>query len=256
MKQTKHFGLIGKNIAYSRSPQLHSELFAEAGRHDCRYSLIDLPDTAALLRFMTAKAEHFIYTGLNVTIPYKVEIIPFLSELDEKARDIGSVNTVAFQVKNGALYSKGYNTDYTGFVQSLAHYQIDVSGKHAVILGTGGVSRAIAAALTDRGADRITYVSTSPASDRMSGILSYEAFKQTAASYAIIVNCTPKGLYDLGLFEPMQKGVLTASLLYDLMYVPEKTQFVEAAEALGIRAVNGSFMLQAQAKAAQAIWFG
>lgn len=255
MPQIKNFGLIGKNISYSRSPEMHSRLFAEAGRDHCRYSLIDLPDTAALERFFNTNAHTPQYRGLNVTIPYKVAVIPYLDELDDKARAIGSVNTIVFDSQNGVLRSKGYNTDYTGFVRSLAHYQIDVAGKSAVILGTGGVSRAVSAALTDLGVRQITFVSASAAPDEAGRTISYEAFRQIKQSYDLMINCTPKGLYDLDLFTPLQNGVLTVHNIYDLMYVPEKTQFVEAAERLGIRAVNGAYMLQAQAQAAHAIWF-
>lgn len=255
MSKIKYFGLVGKNIGYSQSPTIHNRFFAEAGRKNCCYTLIDIPDSTALYMFYKKQMENFTYSGINVTIPYKIEIMPFLDSIEENARYIGSVNTVSFRKDNNVLVSTGYNTDYTGFVESLSHYEIDVKGKSAVILGTGGVSRAITKALIDLGIGELVFVSTSPARYAAVQIMSYHEFMASERSFDILVNCTPKNPVTLQLYSSFSKGRIQTDLIYDLNYTQAPGDFISTAEALNIRGINGLYMLEAQARAAQDIWF-
>lgn len=229
MDKQKRCGLIGEKLGHSFSPAIHGKLA------DYEYKLYELsPEQVG--PFLEKKE----YDGLNVTIPYKKTVIPYCDELTEAARSIGSVNTIVKR-SDGTLL--GHNTDYDGFMWLLKNAGADVKGKKAVVLGTGGASVTVQAALRDMGASPVVVISRS-------GEDNYENLDRHADA-KILVNATPVGMYpktgvspvDLGLF-PALEGV------FDVVYNPAKTQLLLEAEKRGIPCANGLGMLVAQAKSA------
>ena len=227
-------GLLGRKLGHSYSPQIHNLL------GDYSYVLFE-KEPEELENFL----KNGDFSGLNVTIPYKKEVIPYLSELSPTAKKMGCVNTV-LRRSDGTLY--GHNTDYFGFTSLVRHAGLSVVGKKVLVLGSGGASNTAVAALKDLGA--------SPVVISRSGENNYQnLYRHTDA--AAIVNTTPVGMYpntgdspiDLGLF-PHLEGVL------DVIYNPARTQLLLDAEKLGIPRENGLWMLVAQAKEAAEVFTG
>ena len=227
-------GLLGRKLGHSYSPQIHNLL------GDYSYVLFE-KEPEELENFL----KNGDFSGLNVTIPYKKEVIPYLSELSPTAQKMGCVNTV-LRKSDGTLY--GHNTDYFGFTSLVRHAGLSVAGKKVLVLGSGGASNTAAAALKDLGA--------SPVVISRSGENNYGNL-HLHRDAAAIVNATPVGMYpntgvspiDLALF-PHLEGVL------DVIYNPARTQLLLDAENLGIPRENGLWMLVAQAKEAAEVFAG
>ena len=227
-------GLLGRKLGHSYSPQIHNLL------GDYSYVLFE-KEPEELENFL----KNGDFSGLNVTIPYKKEVIPYLSELSPTAQKMGCVNTV-LRKSDGTLY--GHNTDYFGFTSLVRHAGLSVAGKKVLVLGSGGASNTAAAALKDLGA--------SPVVISRSGENNYGNL-HLHRDAAAIVNATPVGMYpntgvspiDLALF-PHLEGVL------DVIYNPARTQLLLDAEKLGIPRENGLWMLVAQAKEAAEVFAG
>ena len=227
-------GLLGRKLGHSYSPQIHNLL------GDYSYVLFE-KEPEELENFL----KNGDFSGLNVTIPYKKEVIPYLSELSPTAQKMGCVNTV-LRRSDGTLY--GHNTDYLGFTSLVRHAGLSVTGKKVLVLGSGGASNTAAAALKDLGA--------SPVVISRSGENNYGNL-HLHRDAAAIVNATPVGMYpntgvspiDLALF-PHLEGVL------DVIYNPARTQLLLDAEKLGIPRENGLWMLVAQAKEAAEVFTG
>lgn len=227
-------GLLGRKLGHSYSPQIHNLL------GDYSYVLFE-KERSELGNFL----ENGDFSGLNVTIPYKKEVIPYLSELSPTAKKMGCVNTV-LRRSDGTLY--GHNTDYFGFTSLVRHAGLSVTGKKVLVLGSGGASNTAVAALKDLGA--------SPVVISRSGENNYGNL-HLHRDAAAIVNATPVGMYpntgvspiDLKLF-PHLEGVL------DVIYNPARTQLLLDAEKLGIPRENGLWMLVAQAKEAAEVFTG
>lgn len=225
-------GLLGRKLGHSYSPQIHSHLA------DYSYSLFE-KEPEELESFLKSGD----FKGLNVTIPYKKDVIPFLDELSPTAKRLGAVNTVVRR-EDGSLI--GHNTDYFGFCSMVAKSGLKVSGKKVLVLGSGGASNTAVAAMQELGAEVIII---SRSGENNYGNLHLHA------DAAVIVNTTPVGMYpntgvspiDLDLF-PKLEGVL------DVVYNPARTQILLDAEARGLIAMNGLWMLVAQAKES-AEWF-
>lgn len=227
-------GLLGRKLGHSYSPQIHGLLGSYS------YSLFEKEpeDVEDFLR-------NGDFTGINVTIPYKKTVLPYLDELSPVARKMGCVNTIVRR-SNGRLY--GHNTDYFGFVSLVHHSKIPVSGKKVLVLGSGGASNTVVHALTDLGA--------LPVVISRSGENNYQNLSRHADA-AVIVNTTPVGMYpqtgvsplDLQQF-PHLEGVL------DVVYNPARTQLLLDAEKLGLPNENGLWMLVAQAKEAAEYFTG
>ena len=227
-------GLLGRKLGHSYSPQIHNLL------GDYSYVLFE-KEPEELENFL----RNGDFSGLNVTIPYKKEVIPYLSELSPTAKKMGCVNTV-LRRSDGTLY--GHNTDYFGFTSLVRHAGLSVAGKKVLVLGSGGASNTAVAALKDLGA--------SPVVISRSGENNYGNL-HLHRDAAAIVNATPVGMYpntgvspiDLALF-PHLEGVL------DVIYNPARTQLLLDAEKLGIPRENGLWMLVAQAKEAAEVFTG
>ena len=229
MDKKKRCGLIGEKLGHSFSPAIHGKLA------DYEYKLYEL-SPEQLGPFLEKKE----YDGLNVTIPYKKTVIPYCDELTDAARSIGSVNTIVKR-PDGTLL--GHNTDYDGFMWLLKNAGAQVKGKKAVVLGTGGASVTVQAALRTLGASPVIVVSRS-------GEDNYENISRHSDA-KILVNATPVGMYPNTGVSPVDLDTFTAlEGVFDVVYNPAKTQLLLEAEKRGIPCANGLGMLVAQAKAA------
>lgn len=245
-KELRHFGLLGKNISYSFSAGYFTEKFKQLDLDNHSYVNFDLQNIEEIKNVLAQDKD---IVGFNITIPYKEAIIPFLTEIDPKAKEIGAVNTVKI-TKNGL---KGYNTDVYGFYKSIEPF-IKSHHKKALILGTGGASKAVKHALIDLGLE-IQFVSRTASENK----LSYEMLtKQVMEQHQVIVNCSPIGTFPNTEAKPAipYEFLTEGHLVFDLIYNPPKTAFMKYAEANGATAVNGSKMLELQAEKAWEIWNG
>ncbi|MGE5629571.1 MAG: shikimate dehydrogenase [Caulobacteraceae bacterium] len=238
------YGLIGEKLGHSFSPQIHSEIFKKLGIEG-EYKLFELKEDELKPAVLGYKGQGI--KGLNVTVPYKIRIMDCLDIISTEAEKIGAVNTIS--LVNGVL--TGYNTDYSGFGMSLARSRVEVNGKSAVILGTGGVSKAVAQYLMDNGAKSITYVSRNP----VGGAKGYDELEGLKGD--MIINCTPCGMYPKVDVSPVSYDILEGfNTAIDMIYNPEETMFLKQARENGLKTVNGLYMLVGQAVAAQEIWNG
>jgi shikimate dehydrogenase len=245
-KKNKIFGLLGKNISYSFSRGYFAKKFEVLDLKKHEYKNFDIQDIADFPFII--KKELFL-KGMNVTIPYKEEIIQHLDILDKTAKEIGAVNTIKF-TKRGNL--KGYNTDVVGFENSISPY-LNAHHKFALILGTGGASKAVAYALK-KNKIQYKFVSRNPFGKEQ---ISYEDLtKDVVSKYHVIVNCTPIGTSpDIHLSPNIPYQFLTAQhLLFDLIYNPEISAFLAKGKEKGASIKNGYEMLEMQAEESWRIW--
>lgn len=242
----RRFGLIGFPLGHSFSKKYFTEKFLLEGI-DARYDLYELK---SLDEFTELKVSENL-CGLNVTIPYKQQIIPFLDEMDETAAEIGAVNVIKFIRNGNDLKLKGYNSDAIGFLQSIRPYLKPHHNK-ALILGTGGASLAFDYILRKLGIETI-FVSRTPAE----GQLSYSDLSETVLNeYPIILNASPVGTFpDVERCPDIPYQYLTSRhLLFDAVYNPAETLFLQKGKAQGTTVLNGEGMLTGQAEAAWKIW--
>lgn len=245
------YGLIGKELSYSLSPLIHKTIMKHAGLSGC-YNIFevkpdDLKAAAEGLRALSAK-------GVNVTIPYKTEIMQYIDEISENAKAIGAVNTL--HINDGKI--KGFNTDYDGFKMNLDKAKIEVKGNSFTILGSGGAAKAIIKVLTDNEALSVSIVvrDKSKIADCFKNhkIYTYEQISEIEDTYCVI-NCTPVGTWpdtdrcavDEGFIKRFENAV-------DLIYNPKKTKLLKICEKNSINHINGFYMLIGQAIRAQEIW--
>jgi shikimate dehydrogenase len=240
----KKFGLVGKNIDYSFSRKYFSEKFKNDNLNNYEYVNFDIPDIFEFSKVI--KTENIV--GLNVTIPYKQAVIPFLDAVSKKAKKIGAVNTITVD-KNGK--TKGYNTDWYGFKKSIAQ-NIRPDHKKALILGTGGSSKAVAFALKKLKIE-VTFVSRTKT---RKGFQYADLSQKILSEYQIIINCTPLGTSpNVDICPEIPYEFLTKDqLVFDLIYNPEKTLFLQKSEQQGAMIQNGKEMLVFQAEKAWEIW--
>ncbi|MCX7547141.1 shikimate dehydrogenase [Xanthomarina sp. F1114] len=240
------FGLLGKNISYSFSREYFKNKFKDEGILNASYENFDIQN---IEEFPSILSKHSTLKGLNVTIPYKESIIPFLDEIDEKAAKIGAVNTIKI-LDNGKL--KGYNTDYFGFSKSLEP-QLQSFHKNALILGTGGASKAIEFALKELKIET-SFVSRSASKETA---FTYNSLsKIDIENHLIIINCTPLGTYpDIEACPNILYQAITKShILFDLIYNPQETKFLSFGKEKNATCINGLDMLIYQANKAWEIW--
>lgn len=234
----RHYGIIGYPLHHSFSAKYFNGKFATSNI-DAEYSLYPLNElTGERVNELMRSLD-----GMNVTLPYKQAIIPYLDRLDETAEVIGAVNVIYKRV--------GYNTDCLGFMESIRPL-VRPYDKHALVLGTGGASKAVCYGLRKLGIVP-TLVSRTP----QTGMLGYADLTEAImAEHTIIVNCTPLGMYpDMDSCPPIPYEHITARhLLFDCVYNPEETLFLSKGKAQGATIRNGIEMLYGQAKAAWRIW--
>lgn len=241
----RKFGLIGYPLGHSFSGKYFREKFQRESVTDCEYVNFELAAISALPDILKDPD----LSGLNVTIPYKESVIPFLHKKDPVVDAIGACNCI--RIEKGML--SGYNTDVKGFEESLAP-KLTERDNRALILGTGGSSKAVAWVLKKRG---ITFKFVTRSKTGVENQLSYEDLDRVLiGTYPLIINTTPLGMFpDTGLCPPIPyEGVGPSHYFFDLVYNPAKTLFLEKGEAAGARIKNGADMLAIQAEASWEIW--
>lgn len=245
------YGLIGYPLAHSFSARFFKEKF-ELEDIDAEYLNFEIDDILDIRRVILFNQD---LKGLNVTIPYKEKVIPFLNKLSPEAEAIGAVNTIKINRLEGDMYFyelTGYNTDYIGFKNSLEPLLKPEVHKSALILGTGGASKAVAFALSIMGIEW-THVSRS----KSEGRISYDELSADIIyENKLIINTTPLGTYpDVNNCPDIPYSQLTEQhLLYDLVYNPEETLFLKQGKEHGAVIKNGEEMLELQALEAWKIW--
>ena len=241
------YGLIGYPLGHSFSRDFFNEKFRNEGI-DAEYVNFEIPDIS---RFPEILTENPDLRGLNVTIPYKEKIISYMDALSEEARQIGAVNVVRVSERKGQTYLKGFNSDVIGFTRSIEPL-LEPKHKKALILGTGGASKAIRYGLEQLGLE-YRLVSRTP----REGVWSYNQLTpETMQEYTVIVNCTPVGMYPHpDACPPLPyEAIGHDHLLYDLVYNPEETLFQRKGRGQGAITKNGLEMLLLQAYAGWEFW--
>lgn len=237
-----NFGLIGKKLSHSFSKEYFTKKFKELSI-DSSYELIELESISEIEDFIKQNK----FKGLNVTIPYKESIIPYLDELDVISTSIGAVNTIKFE--NGK--SKGYNTDYFGFKQSLLSFISSMNVK-AIILGAGGASRAVQKVLLDL---KIDFEVVSRKANE--NCISYDELnEEIIETHKLIINTTPLGMFPNILLYPdiAYNCITNEHYCFDLIYNPDETTFILNAKSKGAKVKNGLEMLHGQAEKSWDIW--
>ena len=241
------FGLIGYPLGHSFSVPYFEKKFAEE-RIDATYTNFPLENISEFDELVKRQPP---LSGLNVTVPYKQQIIPYLDALDRIARSVGAVNTIVFCWRDERLGLLGFNTDVTGFERSLNEH-IGSLQRKALVLGTGGSSKAIVYVLEKLG---IEYQLVSRSEGE--GVVTYEKLdREKVAGSKLIINTTPLGMYpEVDTCPGIDYDAITPDhLLFDLIYNPEKTLFLAKGEERGAHTVNGHDMLVYQAEASWEIW--
>ena len=241
----KAFGLIGYPLTHSFSEKYFNEKFAAEQITDCSYKLYELPDINAFPALLKSIPN---LHGLNVTVPHKEKVMPYLDAIETEAKKIGAVNVI--KIKNGK--TTGYNSDYQGFIQSLENFYPINSRSRALILGTGGAAKAVLAALDSL---NIPYkiVSRQP----QPGQLLYEELTPILmAAHNLLINATPLGTYPKIDTCPLipYEALTESHYLYDLVYNPAETLFLRKGREAGAKIKNGHEMLVRQAEVAWQIW--
>jgi len=242
----KEFGLIGYPLGHSFSKKFFTEKF-DRENIDARYDLYELQNISEF-EALISKSE---LCGLNVTIPYKEKVIDFLDKLDDTAAKIGAVNVIKFIRKDGQLVLEGYNSDAIGFENSLKPF-LKPTHKKALILGTGGASKAIDYTFRKLGIET-TFVSRT----LKNGMLTYgQLTSEIMTDYTVIVNASPVGTFPHSDECPdIPYQYLTPNhLLFDVVYNPTETLFLKKGKEQGAAILNGEGMLIGQAIAAWKIW--
>lgn len=244
-------GLIGFPLAHSYSAAYFNDKFTRE-KIKGLYTLFPLKNLNKVKDLLKI---HTDLIGLNVTIPYKESIVPYLDSLSEEAACIGAVNTIVIDRTKGKISTKGYNTDWVGFLQSLPP-RVKSDVKAALVLGSGGASKAVVYALQKIGI-AVTVVSRTPKINTVPKQIAYDNLdSEIITSNLLIVNTTPLGMYpDVNAVPPIPYHSITKNhICYDLIYNPENTEFMKRCASQGATVINGLEMLKGQAEAAWKIW--
>lgn len=245
----RQFGLIGYPLSHSFSVGFFATKFANENIHNAVYQNFPLEYIEQLPELLKSNPN---LVGINVTIPYKQKVMPFLTELDETAMNVGAVNTIKISRENNSIQLIGYNTDVYGFEQSIKPH-LESYHKNALILGTGGASKAVIYVLQKLNID-INIVSRSNAP----GI--YKTYSELTVNdirnHKIIINTTPLGMYpNIEASPSIPYGEISSQhILFDLIYNPLETNFLKEGNARGAKTINGLKMLHLQALKAWDIW--
>lgn len=241
----RKFGLIGYPLGHSFSGKYFREKFHRESIEDCVYSNYEIPSISALSDILKDPE----LNGLNVTIPYKELVISFLHKKDQVVEEIAACNCI--KILNGEL--TGYNTDVVGFENSLKE-KLTRTDKRALILGTGGSSKAVAWVLNKAGIEYLFVTRNKPLHG--SWITYEELSREILESHSLIINTTPLGMHPkTEAYPPIPyQWIGHGHYLFDLVYNPSKTLFLEKGELAGARIKNGADMLALQAEASWGIW--
>lgn len=242
------FGLIGFPLSHSFSPVFFTKKFGKEGITETEYRLFELKEISHLMPLIE-KTDSLC--GLNVTIPYKEAVLPFMDELTPEATAIGAVNTIAIDRSCGRLRLTGHNTDAAGF-RHLLHLHSFSTSTSALILGTGGAAKAVAFALQKQ---KITFEFVSH-SQKDNSLCYSELTPEIINSHQLIVNATPLGMWpNVDTLPALPYAAITPKhLLIDLVYNPNETAFMKAGAKYGATVANGLDMLHAQAEASWTFW--
>lgn len=246
------YGLVGKKLGHSLSPEIHNYIFDKLGV-EAEYSLYEIEDGKDILKLMEEKG----IKGFNITIPYKEIVMSQLDFISEEAEKIGAVNLV--KIKNGESY--GYNSDYYGVIEMLEKHDVKVKGKICYVLGSGGASKSVIVALHDLGAKEIVVVTRDVESKRRElknrfrniEVVSYE----NIIGGDIVVNTTPLGMYPNIDSSPLDEEILKRfDIAVDVVYNPKTTKFLQLAKNCSLKCVDGVSMLVGQAIKSDELWEG
>ena len=240
------YGLIGHPLGHSFSKDFFNQKF-QSENIDAQYLNFDIPTIELLNEVLTRQQ----IKGLNVTIPYKEKVIPFLDELSEEAKSIGAVNVIKVYQQENKIRLKGFNTDVIGFTESLQPL-LNPTHKKALILGTGGASKAVQFGLQQLNIETL-FVSRRSCDNTLTySQLTSKVMKE----HTVVINCTPVGMHPHTdeCPEIPYEFIGEGHILYDLVYNPEETLFLKKGKAVGATTKNGLEMLLLQAKAAWNIW--
>lgn len=243
----KKFGLIGQSVGHSFSKNFFDEKFFRDGLRDYHYDLYPLKEISELTKLLKENPE---LCGLNVTIPYKEQVIKLLSEIDESAQNIGAVNVI--KIQNQKL--TGFNTDYQAFLETLQRWLPQGTPFKALILGTGGSSKAVKVALK-----KLNIPFEMVSREASLAEHTYDSIKKNGAAIKkanLIINTTPLGMSpDTESFPQIPYDKLTEKhYVYDLIYNPARTMFLQKSEMKGAHVKNGLEMLHVQAEKSWEIW--
>lgn len=238
------FGLLGKTLTHSLSKNYFEEKFAKEGLTDCQFHLFEIENINLLPALLE---QHPKLCGFTVTIPYKQQVLPYLDRISDEARAIGAVNAIKVVKVGNKKELWGFNTDVAGFRRSLSGQELPTK---ALVLGSGGAAAAILYVLKEKGIEYITVSRT-----KQQGALTYsEVTSKTVEEYPLIINCTPVGTLE-DKRPPLPYEALTErNFLYDLVYNPSTTSFMQAGIERNAQTMNGLPMLHLQADAAWEIW--
>jgi shikimate dehydrogenase len=244
----RKFGLIGYPLSHSFSKKFFTQKFDAEGIDSCEYDLYPIESIDLLSGLLANDLE---LEGLNVTIPYKLEVLPFLNEIDEAARVIGAVNCIRVTRDGKSAALKGFNTDAYGFEESLKPL-LEPWHNRALVLGDGGAAKAVKYVL-DRLSIPYLIVTRKPADG---SILYEEITEEILSAYTVIINTTPLGMSPNVVSAPdIPYQHLTANhLVYDLVYNPEETTFLNKAKVQDAKIKNGLEMLYLQAERSWYLW--
>ncbi len=243
-EEQKTYGLVGKSISYSFSEKYFTEKFKKNKIQNCTYKNFDLNNIKDLVSILKEND----LKGLNITIPYKEQVLSYLDEIEDNAKLIGAINTIKIN-KDKTL--TGYNTDFIGFINTLRPH-INSNCKKALILGTGGASKAI-----EYGLKKLNIESKKISRNKKKGDLTYlEIDSDLIKEYQIIINTTPLGTYpDIENYPDIPYKYLTKKhICYDLIYNPDETTFLRKSKKKGAITINGLRMLEIQAEESWKIW--
>lgn len=241
------YGLIGYPLGHSFSKSFFNEKFANEGI-DAEYQNFEIASIEALKEVLASNPE---LKGLNVTIPYKEQVIPYLSSITDEAKAIGAVNVIKVSHNGKNTELRGYNSDVVGFTQSIEPL-IEKHHKKALILGTGGASKAVDYGLRKLGLETMFVSRTQKEGQFTYGMITPEVIEE----YNVIVNCTPLGMYPHVEECPIlpYAAMNSKNLLYDLIYNPDETMFLAKGREFGAITKNGLEMLLLQAYASWEFW--
>ena len=242
------FGLIGYPLSHSFSKKFFSDKFEQEKIDGCKYDLFPIEKAELILKLID---ENSSLCGINVTIPHKLAVMPFINELDAAAAEIGAVNCISITSKNNAVFLKGYNTDAYGFAESLKP-MLEKQHEKALIFGDGGAAKAVKYVLKQLGIPYLVVVRK-----KVENTIHYEEVTEGLLNeYKILINTTPLGMSpNLESSPPIPYKYLTNQhLAYDLVYNPEETMFLSKAKHQGAKIKNGLEMLYLQAERSWYIW--